>query len=109
MKQHGINRATIPRTGRGAGLPAPTWIGRLSIVLGYSNSLRLGEPAQRARDNFLAPGDMQGSTFTIFNHGILGSLLATPIIISQPQSTILGVGKIEKRVVVREIDGVDTI
>ena len=35
--------------------------------------------------------------------------MATPIIINQPQSAILGVGKIEKRVKVREIDGEDVM
>jgi 2-oxoglutarate dehydrogenase E2 component (dihydrolipoamide succinyltransferase) len=35
--------------------------------------------------------------------------VATPIIINQPQSAILGVGKLEKRVVVREVDGQDAI
>ena len=52
---------------------------------------------------------MQGGTFTISNHGVSGSLLATPIIINQPQSAILGIGKLEKRVVVREIDGADAM
>ena len=36
------------------------------------------------------------------NHGVSGSLLAAPIIINQPQSAILGVGKLEKRAVVLE-------
>jgi len=40
---------------------------------------------------------------------IPGSLFASPIIIARPQSAILGVGKLEKRVVVREVDGTDTI
>ena len=62
-----------------------------------------------ARTGKLAPADMRGGTFTISNHGVSGSLLATPIIINQPQSAILGVGKLEKRVVVREIEGIDTI
>lgn len=70
---------------------------------------RLGDLTRRARDNRLTPVDVRGGTFTISNHGVSGSLLATPIIINQPQSAILGVGKLEKRVVVREIDGVDTI
>ena len=35
--------------------------------------------------------------------------MAAPIIINQPQSAILGVGKLEKRVVAREVDGVDAI
>jgi 2-oxoglutarate dehydrogenase E2 component (dihydrolipoamide succinyltransferase) len=52
---------------------------------------------------------MRDGTFTISNHGVSGSLFASPIIISQPQSAILGVGKLEKRVVVREVDGIDTI
>ncbi len=70
---------------------------------------RLQDLTARARANRLAPADMRGGTFTISNHGVSGSLLAAPIIISQPQSAILGVGKLEKRVVVREVDGVDTI
>lgn len=70
---------------------------------------RLSDLTTRARANKLTPADMRGGTFTISNHGVSGSLLASPIIINQPQSAILGVGKLEKRVVVREVDGVDTI
>lgn len=70
---------------------------------------RLQDVTARARAKTLTPADMRGGTFTISNHGVSGSLLATPIIINQPQSAILGVGKLEKRVVVREVDGVDTI
>jgi 2-oxoglutarate dehydrogenase E2 component (dihydrolipoamide succinyltransferase) len=70
---------------------------------------RLGDLTDRARKNALKPADVQGGTFTISNHGVSGSLVATPIIINQPQSAILGVGKLEKRVVVREIDGSDAI
>lgn len=51
----------------------------------------------RARNKQLKPGDVQGGTFTITNHGVSGSLFATPII-NQPQCGILGVGMIEKRV-----------
>jgi 2-oxoglutarate dehydrogenase E2 component (dihydrolipoamide succinyltransferase) len=61
----------------------------------------------KARDSKLKPNDMKGGTFTISNHGVSGSLVATPIIINQPQSAILGVGKLEKRVVVRSMDGQD--
>lgn len=63
----------------------------------------------KARAQALTPADMRGGTFTISNHGVSGSLLATPIIINQPQVAILGVGKLEKRVVVRAIDGADAI
>lgn len=55
--------------------------------------------ANRARSRQLKPDEVQGGTFTITNHGISGSLFATPII-NQPQCAILGVGIIQKRVVV---------
>jgi len=62
-----------------------------------------------ARSGTLTPNDIQGGTFTISNHGVSGSLLATPIIINQPQTAILGIGKMEKRVIVREMEGGDSI
>lgn len=55
----------------------------------------------RARGHQLKPDEVQGGTFTITNHGVSGSLFATPII-NQPQCAILGVGAIQKRVVVVE-------
>jgi 2-oxoglutarate dehydrogenase E2 component (dihydrolipoamide succinyltransferase) len=55
--------------------------------------------AGRARSRQLKPDEVQGGTFTITNHGTSGSLFATPII-NQPQCAILGVGAIQKRVVV---------
>ena len=69
----------------------------------------LTDLTERARKNQLKPADVQGGTFTISNHGVSGSLVATPIIINQPQSAILGVGKLEKRVVVRTVDGADAM
>jgi 2-oxoglutarate dehydrogenase E2 component (dihydrolipoamide succinyltransferase) len=70
---------------------------------------RLDELIEKARGEKLTSADIRGGTFTISNHGVSGSLFAAPIIINQPQSAILGVGKLEKRVVVREAGGVDTI
>jgi 2-oxoglutarate dehydrogenase E2 component (dihydrolipoamide succinyltransferase) len=55
--------------------------------------------AARARARQLKPDEVKGGTFTITNHGTSGSLFATPII-NQPQCGILGVGAIQKRVVV---------
>jgi 2-oxoglutarate dehydrogenase E2 component (dihydrolipoamide succinyltransferase) len=69
----------------------------------------LSDLTGRARDGKLKPGDVRGGTFTISNHGVSGSLFATPIIINQPQSAILGVGKIEKRIKIVEHDGADVI
>ena len=70
---------------------------------------QLEELIEKARKEKLTSADIKGGTFTISNHGVSGSLFAAPIIINQPQSAILGVGKLEKRVVVREVGGVDTI
>jgi 2-oxoglutarate dehydrogenase E2 component (dihydrolipoamide succinyltransferase) len=53
--------------------------------------------AARARGKQLKPDEVKDGTFTITNHGVSGSLLATPII-NQPQVGILGVGVMEKRV-----------
>ena len=69
----------------------------------------LADLTARARDNRLKPEDVRDGTFTISNHGVSGSLIATPIIINQPQSAILGVGKIEKRIKIMEIEGEDAI
>lgn len=63
----------------------------------------------KARNGKLVPSDMKHGTFTISNHGVSGSLFATPIIINQPQVAILGIGKLEKRVIVEEINKVDTM
>ena len=63
---------------------------------------------ERARARRLQPGETQGGTFTITNHGVSGSIFATPII-NQPQSAILGVGAMQKRAVVLTRDGADSI
>lgn len=55
--------------------------------------------ANKARDNKLEMSDLSGGTFTITNGGTFGSLLSTPII-NPPQSAILGMHNIVKRVVV---------
>jgi 2-oxoglutarate dehydrogenase E2 component (dihydrolipoamide succinyltransferase) len=64
---------------------------------------------EKARSGKLVPTDMRNGTFSISNHGTSGSLFAAPIIINQPQVAILGVGKLEKRVVVETINGEDKL
>ncbi|HID84616.1 MAG TPA: 2-oxoglutarate dehydrogenase, E2 component, dihydrolipoamide succinyltransferase [Anaerolineales bacterium] len=65
--------------------------------------------AERARNRKLQPDDISGSTFSITNHGVTGSLFAFPII-NQPNVAILGVGAIKKRpVVVTDDWGNDSI
>lgn len=55
--------------------------------------------ANRARNKKLQPDEVKGGTFTLTNHGISGSLFAFPVI-NQPQCGILGVGAMQKRVIV---------
>ena len=71
--------------------------------------LKLEDLTSRARSGQLTGADVSGGSFTISNHGVSGSLLASPIILHAGQAAILGVGKLEKRVVVRTIDGQDAI
>jgi 2-oxoglutarate dehydrogenase E2 component (dihydrolipoamide succinyltransferase) len=70
---------------------------------------RLDDLTRRAREGRLGRSEVSGGSFTISNHGVSGSLLAAPIILHQGQAAILGIGKLQKRVVVREIGGQDTI
>ena len=55
--------------------------------------------ALKARDGKLSMEEMTGGTFTITNGGVFGSLMSTPII-NPPQVAILGMHKIQDRVMV---------
>jgi 2-oxoglutarate dehydrogenase E2 component (dihydrolipoamide succinyltransferase) len=70
---------------------------------------KLDDLTARARSGNLTSADVSGGSFTISNHGVSGSLLASPIILHAGQAGILGVGKLEKRVVVREVNDQDAI
>ncbi len=95
-------------TAAAGGLVVPVLHAAESLDLSET-ARRLEELVRRARDGGLTPADVRGGTFTLSNHGVSGSLLATPIIIPQPQSAILGLGKLEKRAVVMEAAGKDEI
>ena len=88
----------------GGGLIVPVLHGAEQLELAET-ARRLQELTQRARAGKLEPREVQGGTFTISNHGVSGSLLAAPIVINQPQSAILGVGKLEQRVRVNPAGG----
>lgn len=62
----------------------------------------------RARAKKLAPEEIQGGTITLTNMGAWGTLFGTPVI-NQPQTAIVGVYAVQKRPVVREINGEDLI
>ena len=68
----------------------------------------MNDLAQRARTKKLSPDDISGGTLTITNVGSFGSLCGSPVI-NQPQTAIIGIGAIQKRPVVREVDGEDLI
>jgi 2-oxoglutarate dehydrogenase E2 component (dihydrolipoamide succinyltransferase) len=70
---------------------------------------RLRQAVEAARTGKLTTQDVRGGTFTISNHGVGGSLLAAPIVINQPQVAILGVGKVQRRVCVIDVDGSESI
>jgi 2-oxoglutarate dehydrogenase E2 component (dihydrolipoamide succinyltransferase) len=66
-------------------------------MLGIARAIQ--DLSGRARTKQLKPEDVQGGTFTITNPGIFGAVFGLPVI-SQPQVAILGVGSVDKRVVV---------
>ncbi|HRE49421.1 MAG TPA: dihydrolipoamide acetyltransferase family protein [Aggregatilineales bacterium] len=69
---------------------------------------QIGDLATRARAKQLKPDEIRGGTITLTNHGVSGSLFATPII-NQPQSAIVGVGAVTKRPVVLETPEGDSL
>lgn len=66
-------------------------------LLGLARAIN--DLASRARARKLQPDEVRGGTFTLTNHGLSGSLFAFPVI-NQPQCGILGIGALQKRVVV---------
>jgi len=64
--------------------------------------------ASRARAKKITLDDLSGGTFTVTNPGRRGNLFGAAII-NQPQVGILRLGEMRRRVVVREIDGEETI
>ena len=75
-------------------------------IIGLAKSIN--DLAVRARTKKLTPDDISNGTFSITNYGVFGTIFGTPII-NQPEVAILGVGAVQKKPVVLEIDGTDTI
>lgn len=61
----------------------------------------IADLSTKARRNQLSHDDVQGSTITMTNFGMTGALIGTPII-HYPEVAIIGIGAVQKRVVVRE-------
>ena len=62
----------------------------------------------KARDRKLKLEDLEGSTISITNFGVFGTLAGFPVI-NQPNVAILGVGVVKKKAVVMESDSGDEI
>ncbi|MCS7129117.1 MAG: 2-oxo acid dehydrogenase subunit E2 [Candidatus Caldarchaeum sp.] len=58
------------------------------------------ELAEKARQGKLSLDDVRGGTISISNYGALGSLSGTPLI-NYPEIAVVGIGRIEKKPVVR--------
>jgi 2-oxoglutarate dehydrogenase complex dihydrolipoamide succinyltransferase (E2) component len=65
----------------------------------------LSEVAGRARAGKLTMQDMQGSTFTVNNPGVFGTIISVPII-NQPHAGILSMDAAVKRPIVTEDDAI---
>lgn len=90
------------------GVAVHTEAGLIVPVVGHADRKSITEIARaiddlakRARDRKLVMEDIQGGTFTLSNAGGYGALLSTPII-SQPESAVLGIHKIQERPVARD-------
>ena len=57
--------------------------------------------SDKARDGKLTLDEMKDGTFTITSYGSIGGLFAVPVI-NYPQAGILGVGRIDKKPVIKE-------
>jgi 2-oxoglutarate dehydrogenase E2 component (dihydrolipoamide succinyltransferase) len=85
--------------GSSRGLVVPTL--RHANRLSFAEIERsIADLAQRAGEGKLLPDELRGSTFTITNGGVYGSLLSTPIV-NPPQSGVLGMHSIDERPVAR--------
>lgn len=74
----------------------------------FTLAREIAELAQKARSGKLTLDELKGGTFTLTSIGSIGGLFGIPII-NYPEVAILGVNKIEKRPVVRTVNGSDQI
>ncbi|MDP3435640.1 MAG: dihydrolipoamide acetyltransferase family protein [Bacteroidales bacterium] len=90
------------------GIAADTEKGLVVPVIRDADKLSVKEIAKeiivlsdKARDGKLTLDDMKDGTFTITSYGSIGGLFAVPVI-NYPQAGILGVGRINKKPVVKD-------
>lgn len=83
-------------TERGLIVPVLRDVDRLSFA---EIERAIAQFAKKGREGTITLEDLSGGTFSITNGGVFGSLLSTPIV-NSPQSSILGMHKIQERPVV---------
>ncbi|MDB5572592.1 MAG: Dihydrolipoamide acetyltransferase component of pyruvate dehydrogenase complex, partial [Hyphomicrobiales bacterium] len=71
-------------------------------------AIAISELADKARKGKLAPGDLEGGTYSISNNGSFGTLFTAPLI-NAPQVAILSTDRIAKRPVAIETEYGDAI
>jgi len=108
MELHGDVNIGVGTALGDKGLIVPV-IHRAQQLSFFEIAQHLQRVVEAARSSKLTTQDVRGGTFTISNHGVGGSLLAAPIVINQPQVAILGVGKVQRRVCVIDVDGSESI
>ncbi len=62
---------------------------------------RIGHLAEKGKEGSITMAEMTGGTFTVTNVGAIGGTHVLPII-NTPESAILGMGRVEKKPVVKE-------
>ncbi len=86
------------QTPRGLVVPVIKDADRQSLMaLGY----RIGYLADKGKEGSITKAEMTGGTFTVTNVGAIGGTHVLPII-NMPESAILGMGRVEKKPVVKE-------
>ncbi|SFG38439.1 dihydrolipoamide acetyltransferase family protein [Sporolactobacillus nakayamae] len=83
-----------------AGLVVPV-VKRAESKSMYAIATEIQHLAEKARTGKLTPEDMKGGTCTISNIGSEGGQWFTPVI-NQPESAILGVGRISEKAIIRD-------
>ena len=89
-------------------LDSPDGIQRTALVDGADERARIDRrsPANRgSRAHADAPADLGSATLLIHQHGASGSLIATPTPIGHGHAASLGLGRVRREIVVRNVNG----
>ena len=102
---HTYNISLSVQTEDGLTVPVVKNVEQKSV---FQLAAEIADIVDRARKKKLTLQDFQGSTITLTNAGSIGGLFATPII-NYPEVAILGFNKIDRKAVVKKINGKEEI